>query len=79
MYGTWINGIYCTGKTIEEVEIELVENFEYENLYVITPQDVEVIETDTLGFQYDFKSALEEYRRNQNILEVCRRKKMVKM
>ena len=66
MYGTWINGIYCTGKTIEEVEIELVENFEYENLYVITPQDVEVIETDALGFQYDFKSALEEYRRNQN-------------
>ena len=35
MYGTWINGIYCTGKTIEEVEIELVENFEYENLYVL--------------------------------------------
>lgn len=66
MYGTWINGIYCTGKTIEEVEQELIENFEYQSLYVITPHDVEVIETDSLDFQYDFKSALEEYRRKQN-------------
>ncbi len=66
MYGTWINNIYCTGKTIEEVEIELVENFEYENIYVITPQNVEVMRTADLGFQYDFGSALEEYRRKQN-------------
>lgn len=66
MYGTWINGIYCTGKTIEEVEQELIENFEYQCLYVITPHDVEMIETDSLDFQYDFKSALEEYRRKQN-------------
>ena len=66
MYGTWINGIYCTGKTIEEVEEELIENFEYEYLYVITPQEVEVIDTKDLGFQYDFRSSLVEYRRNQN-------------
>ena len=66
MYGTWINGIYCTGKTIEEVETELIENFEYDSIYVITPQSVEVMKTEELGFQYDFKSALEEYRRNQN-------------
>ena len=68
MYGTWINGIYCTGKTIEEVEKELIDNFEYEHLYVITPQEVEVITTKDLGFQYDFKSSLIEYRRNQNPL-----------
>ena len=68
MYGTWINGIYCTGKTIEEVEKELIDNFEYEHLYVITPQEIEVITTKDLGFQYDFKSSLVEYRRNQNPL-----------
>ena len=66
MYGTWINGIYCTGKNIEEVEKELTENFAYENIYVITPQDVEVIQTENLGTQYDFKSSLEEYRKKQN-------------
>ena len=25
MYGTWINGIYCTGKTIEEVEAIVID------------------------------------------------------
>ena len=66
MYGTWINGIYCTGKTVQEAAKELTENFEYEYLYVITPQDIEVLETDSLEIQYDFESVLEEYRQKQN-------------
>ena len=66
MYGTWINGIYCTGKTIEEVEEELTEQFDYPNILVVTPQDVEIMDTVSLEFQYDFRSSLEEFRRNQN-------------
>ena len=66
MYGTWINGIYCTGKTVQEAAKELTENFEYDSLYVITPQDVEVIEPDSFEIKYDFESALEEYRDCQN-------------
>ena len=66
MYGTWINGIYCTGKTVEEAAKELTESFEYDRLYVITPQDVEVLETDFLEIQYDFEYVLEEYRQKQN-------------
>ena len=66
MYGTWINGIYCTGKTVQEAARELTDSFEFDVLYVITPQDVEVIETETLEIQYDFESALEEYREKQN-------------
>ena len=66
MYGTWINGIYCTGKTVKEAAEELTESFEYDVLYVVTPQDVEVIETDKLEIQYDFESALKEYREKQN-------------
>ena len=66
MYGTWINGIYCTGKTVQEAAKELTENFEYDSLYVITPQDVEVIEPDSFEIKYDFESALEEYRDRQN-------------
>ena len=27
-YGTWINGIYCTGKSVEEVNEELLTQFE---------------------------------------------------
>lgn len=68
MYGTWINGIYCTGKTVPEAAEELSENFEYDVLYVVTPQDVEVLEVSDLDIQYDFESALKEYRRRQNPL-----------
>lgn len=66
MYGTWINGIYCTGKTVQEAAEELTDSFEYNVLYVITPQDVEVIETEKLEIQYDFESVLEKYRKKQN-------------
>ena len=34
-YGTWINGIYCTGKTVEEVNQELILNAPYESIAVI--------------------------------------------
>ena len=68
MYGTWINGIYCTGKTVAEAAEELTEEFEYDVLYVVTPQDVEVLEVADLEIQYDFESALKEYRRKQNPL-----------
>ena len=66
MYGTWINGIYCTGKTVQEAAKELEKEFEYDVLYVITPQDVEVVEIDSLEIRYDFEKALEEYRHKQN-------------
>lgn len=66
MYGTWINGIYCTGKTVSEAAKELEKNYEYDVVYVVTPQDVEVLETASLGIQYDFEGALKEYRRKQN-------------
>lgn len=66
MYGTWINGIYCTGKTVPEVAEELMDNFTYDTVYVVTPQDVEMLEVDNLEVQYDFESSLEEYRRRQN-------------
>ena len=66
MYGTWINGIYCTGKTVPEVAEELMDNFTYDVVYVVTPQDVEILEIEKLEVQYDFESALEEYRQRQN-------------
>ena len=32
---TWINGVYCTGKTIEQVNEELVNATEASALYVV--------------------------------------------
>lgn len=68
MYGTWINGIYCTGKTVPEVADELMDNFIYDVIYVVTPQNVETLKVKNLDIQYDFESALEEYRQRQNPL-----------
>ena len=66
MYGTWINGIYCTGKTIEEVNQDLLKQYEKKDFYVVTPQDVEVINPEEFSFSYDFTKVLEEYRSKQN-------------
>lgn len=33
-YGTWINGVYCTGKTVEEVNEELLKSCAYEGLTI---------------------------------------------
>ena len=66
MYGTWINGIYCTGKTVEEVNNELIKNYKSKDFYVVTPHDVEIIKPEELEFTYDFKDALKEYRKKQN-------------
>ena len=66
-YGTWINNVYCTGRSIQEVNAELVQNFTYDgvtiydkdgNAYVITAEDI--------GYQFDFVTALEIYQKRQN-------------
>ena len=33
-YGTWINGVYCTGKSINEVNDELLKQWNYEGLTI---------------------------------------------
>ena len=66
MYGTWINGIYCTGKTVDEVNQELLVQYEHKDFYVITPHDVETINPEEFSFDYDFTKSLELYRKKQN-------------
>lgn len=66
-YGTWINGIYCTGKSINEVNEELLKQCDYEGLtimagdgksYVILPQEV--------GLTYNYKETLDLFLEKQN-------------
>ena len=66
MYGTWINGIYCTGKTVEEVNQELVDSYIPQEVYVVTPHDVETISPKEFEFTYDFTDKVKEYRKKQN-------------
>lgn len=66
-YGTWINGIYCTGRSIQEVNDELVKDFTYEG---VTVEDKDgstyVISAEEISYQFDFKKALEIYQKRQN-------------
>lgn len=66
-YGTWINGVYCTGKSVNEVNDELLKQFDYEGLtiidgdgksYTILARDVELT--------FDFNESLRLYLERQN-------------
>lgn len=69
LYGTWINGIYCTGKTIEEAAAELERDFVYDQILVHTPKGDEILDTKEIGIEFDFITALEEYRKAQNAFQ----------
>ncbi|MCM1121085.1 MAG: L,D-transpeptidase/peptidoglycan binding protein [Eubacterium sp.] len=66
-YGTWINDVYCTGKSIEEVNEELVKDFTYEGV-TISDKDgnTYMISAEEIGYKFDFIQALEKYRKQQN-------------
>ncbi len=66
-YGTWINGIYCTGKTVEEVNRELLQSCYYEGLMVYDGQgNAYRLEAEDIGYTFDFKEALLAYLEEQN-------------
>lgn len=66
-YGTWINGIYCTGKSVDEVNQELLATCSYAGLTVYDKEGgAYEITAEEIGFSFDFKEALEKYLEQQN-------------
>lgn len=66
-YGTWINSIYCTGKSIDEVNDELAGQFSYEGITVYDRNgNTYAISAADIDYQYDFKEALKIYLGKQN-------------
>lgn len=66
-YGTWVNGIYCTGKSVNQINEELLSEMDYQGLtitagdsksYVILPEDI--------SLRLDYTKALELYLERQN-------------
>lgn len=66
-YGTWINQVYCTGRSIEEVNEELVKDFHYDGITIVDRDgnSYEIVATD-IAYQFDFVKALEIYQKRQN-------------
>lgn len=66
-YGTWMNGIYCTGKTVEEVNEELLKNCSYAGLAIYDGKgDAFWIKAEDVDYAFDFKEALQAYLDRQN-------------
>ncbi len=66
-YGTWINNVYCTGRSIEEVNADLAQDFAYEGLTVVDRDgNAYKIDARDIGYQFDFMQALEIYQKQQN-------------
>lgn len=66
-YGTWINNVYCTGRSIQEVNAELVQNFTFDGVTIYDKDgNTYVITADDIAYQFDFVTALEIYQKRQN-------------
>ena len=64
---TWINGVYCTGKSVEEVNSELLSKVEAPIIHITDEKgrDYEINLSKT-GYQADFLVALQQFKQEQN-------------
>lgn len=66
-YGTWINGVYCTGRSISDVNSELVKGFSYEGITIYDRKGGSCqISAEEIAYRFDFARALEIYQKQQN-------------
>ena len=63
---TYINGVYCTGKSVENVNDELNESYTYDGLTVNLKDKSFTITTDEIMYAYDYTEPLNYYLSNQN-------------
>ena len=63
---TYINGVYCTGKSVEKVNAELNESFTYEGLTVKLKDRAFTITPDEISYSYDYTEPLNYYLSEQN-------------
>lgn len=66
-YNTWINGIYCTGKSVTEVNNELSLGFVYQDLTILDRHgESHIIDIGKIGYSFDFADSLLTYQSQQN-------------
>lgn len=66
-YGTWVNAVYCTGKTVSQINTELVAKDEYDRLILVLPDNrEEILFLKDIGYQADYTQPLQEMQKNQN-------------
>lgn len=63
---TYINGVYCTGKSVETVNAELNEAYDYEGLTVNLKENSFHIAAKEISYTYDYSEPLNHYLSEQN-------------
>lgn len=67
MMNTWVNDVYCTGKTVEEVNRELLQKAEVPFLYITDRTgNVYEISPEEMGMKLDYEEYLQSLLENQN-------------
>lgn len=65
-YGTWINGVYCTGRSINEINDELLKECDYEGLTIMIDGESYAISSKEVNLSFSYKETLELYQKRQN-------------
>jgi len=61
---TWINGVYCTGMTVEEVNRELVQAAQIPEMVIIDDQGQRwPVDLSRVDYRVDYTASLREYLR----------------
>ena len=64
---TWINGVYCTGKSVSEVNEELVSKYPYDGIKVTDLSGAELfIKASDVDLKVDFTESLNDYLKGKN-------------
>lgn len=68
-YGTYINGVYCTGRSVEEVNSDLNKHFPDKSIVINAGDTKMSIALDSIDYHEDYEEALKTYLGNQNPYE----------
>ena len=64
---TWINGIYCTGKSVSEVNEELIAKEPYQGIVIMDRDDARLfVNAADVGYTVDYTDALEKVFNKRN-------------
>ena len=68
-YGTWINGVYCTGKTVDEVNDELKRQTGYSGVIISSEDNKKYfVDASAINYHSEYKKELERIIASQNPL-----------
>lgn len=68
IFGTWFNGIYSTGMTVQEANAQLKTRTDYEGLKIISAAGEEMLLPEAVELHFDYEKALTEEKKKQNPL-----------